>query len=119
MIQIAHPFIWFAQVIVAVVCIGIALVVCETGEKSPKEATLEHKETPAGKDETSAKKARGPADDDTDEDCSESCEKEYSACLDRIKSSSMKFFFSNRCGYTRSDCKGACSMPAVRYLTGP
>ena len=99
------------QVIVAAICTWIALVVCETEEKPQKETTPDAKETPAEKDEIPAKNADVPAADDTDEECSESCEREYSACLNLIKISSMKVFFSTRCKYLEYDCKGSCSRP--------
>ena len=85
MIQIVHLFIWFAQVIVAVICIGITLVVCESDEKPPKEAMPEPNETPAEKDETPAETADAPIEEDTDEDCSNTCEQESIVCSDRCQ----------------------------------
>ena len=83
MIQIVHVFIWFAQVIVVAIYMGIALVVCASGEKPPKEATPEQKETPAEKDEPSVETADAPTGEDTDDDCSNACEHESEVCLER------------------------------------
>ena len=104
-------FALFAQVIVAVICMGIALVICETEEKPPKETTPEAKESPAEKEETPAKKADDQAEDESDKDCTESCEKEYSACIELCADSMFTFFCTARCTYTNYLCKGMlCSM---------
>ena len=84
MIQIVHLFIWFAQVIIAVICMGIALVVCESDEK-PRKETPETKETPAEKDDTPVETAGAPTGEDTDEDCSNACEQESIVCSDRCQ----------------------------------
>ena len=95
----------FAQVIVAVICMGVALVVCETEENPPKETTPEAKESPAENDGTQAKKADDQAEDESDKDCTESCEKEYSACIELCADSMLTFVCTARCTYMNYLCK--------------
>ena len=103
--HIAHFFVLFAQVIVAVICMGVALVVCETDEKAPKETTPEAKESPAEKEETQAKEGDDQAEDESDKDCTESCEKEYSACIELCADSMLTFVCTARCTYMNYLCK--------------
>ena len=104
MIQIVNLFTWFAQVVVAVMCMGVALVVCEADEKPQKEATHELKESPAKKDEIAAKNADVPAD----EERSRPCERDSIACIDLCRRNSSWFHVvcSARCNYLTYVCKG-------------
>ena len=102
-------FLWFAQVIVAVICMGIALVVCETEEKPPKEATPGHKEAPAGKDETSAETAEAPTEEVTDEECSNACEQELIVCPDRCEL--VTLFCQAMCKLMEYRCHVICAIP--------
>ena len=96
--------------IVAVVCMGITLVVCETDVETQKETTLEAKESPAERDEIPTKNADVPTDEDADEDCSESCEKQYRASLDLCKSSLFKEYCTTRCKFIKYFCNGLCAI---------
>ena len=107
MIQIVHV-LWFAQVIVAVICMGIALVVCETEEKPPKE-TPETKETPAEKDETPAETADAPTEEVTDEECSNACEQELKVCPDRCEL--VTLFCQAMCKLMEYRCHVICAIP--------
>ena len=104
MSQIVHLFIWFAQVVVAVICMGIALVVCEADELRQNEATHELKESPAKNDEIPAKKA----DVRADEVSSRPCERDSIACLDLCRRTNSWFttVCSARCNYLTYMCKG-------------
>ena len=104
MIQIVHHFIWFAQVIVAVMCMGIALVVCEAEENPPKEPEPESEEAPA---ETSD----APTEDDLW--CINKCENNLVTCTkpcnDNSEESTVVCTF--KCMYLEGICFGDCLLP--------
>ena len=106
MIQIVHLFIWFAQVIVAVICTGIALVVCQSDENPLKEATNGHKDTPAEKAGAAVKKTGIPTQEDIEEDCLNACEKQLNACLEPC--TTYTFACNARCKYVTYLCKFKC-----------
>ena len=87
---------------VAVICAGIALVVCETDERPSKEATPELKETPAEKDETTT-------DKDTYEDCLNTCERKQNGCLEQCSDWFM-VACNPKCLVAGQLCKGSCVM---------
>ena len=111
MIQIAHLFVWFAQMITAVICMGIALVVCATDEKPSRETATEFEETPAQKDEIPAKKTDAPAEEPTEEECLNTCKKELKVCLEPCDSVVFSSICNGRCIYLKYFCKGLCAMP--------
>ena len=101
MIQIVHVFMWFAQVIVAVFCMGMALVVCESSKNPTMEASPEAKEPPAEKGETAAEK-------DTYKDCVNACGEKLKVCLDHCNDWLM-FVCNPRCLLTEHLCNGSCT----------
>ena len=111
MIQIVHILICFAQVIVAVICMGIALVVCESGGRPPKEATLERKETPAEKDETPVRMAYS-AVKDNDAYCSNSCDQGSRVCFMLCDSDLKTYTCKIGCTYTEYLCYVSCAIPS-------
>ena len=108
-IQIGHPFILFAQVIVAVVCMGIALVVCEKDEKPPKETTTE---APAETYEIPANNADDNIfEEATEEECLDICELQLKVCLEPCDSVVFSSICNARCIYLKYTCRGMCYMP--------
>ena len=103
-----HLFIWFAQSIVAIICMRIILVVCESDERSPKGATPEAKETPTEKDETAVKKADYPTGEDTYGDCSYACEQESVACLEHCQMYRPTVICKAKCVIIEYRCYGMC-----------
>ena len=109
MITFVQLCIWFAQVIIAVICTCIALVVCESGENPPKEATLERKETPTEKDETPVRMAYA-AVKDADAYCSNSCEQASGVCFALCDSHLLTYTCKAKCKFTEYLCYGSCAM---------
>ena len=105
-IQIVHLFIWFPQVIVVIICTGIALVVCQSDEKPPKEATNEPRETPAEKAGAAVKKAGVPTEKDIEKDCLNACEEELKLCLEPC--TTYTFACNARCNYVKYLCQFKC-----------
>ena len=101
MIQIVHLFIWFAQVIVAVICMTVALVVCQTDENPPKEPGPEPEEAPAEKNDA-------PAEDD--EWCINVCENKLVTCTKPCNtiSDQSTLACTARCIYLEILCFGGC-----------
>ena len=108
-IQIVYLFIWFAQVMVAVIYMGIALVVCASDEKPPKEATPENKETPAEKDETTTDKGDTSAEKTAYKDCLNTCERKQKGCLEQCSDWFM-VACNPKCLVAGQLCKGSCVM---------
>ena len=129
-IQIIDIFVLFAQVIIAVICIMLALVVDETSETPPKEATPEpdkaqsEKDDPAVKGDDPAEKGYDPAEkgddpaekgddpveQDTDDECSIECEQKSIACLKDCKSAFYEPICIAKCKYIEYHCYGVCSI---------
>ena len=93
--------------IVAVIYMGIALVVCASDEKPPKEATPESKETPAEKDETTTDKGDTSAEKTTYKNCLNACDKQQKACLEPC-SDWMMIVCSPKCLFAKQHCKSSC-----------
>ena len=94
---------------VAVMCTWIALVVCETDETPPKEATPENKEIPAEKDETTADKGETTAEKTTYKDCFSACKKNRKACLESCIDSFL-LPCNPKCLIAEQLCKVLCVM---------
>ncbi len=79
------------QVIVAVICTGIALVVCESGERP-------------------AEKANAQTEEEADEYCSNSCAQGSRVCFVLCDNELLALTCKTKCKITEYICYGKCAM---------
>ena len=115
--QIVDTFVCFAQVIFAVICMMLPLVVGETSEIPPKEPTPEPGKAQSEKDEALATKGDDPVemgDDpvetDTDDECIIACEQKARARYEDCKSESYETICIAKAKYVEYHCYGVCAV---------
>ena len=100
----------FAQVIFAVICMMLPLVVGETTEIPPKEPTPEPDKAQSEKDEALATKGDDPVEADTDDECIIACEQKARARYEDCKSESYEIICIAKVKYVEYHCYGVCAV---------